>query len=153
MVDLLRAKLELQGGDTSGYDRLRGRIVEMEDIQDQARDAIQQLSEAVDKLQSPALKIGTLLDLLKDDTALVAVGGSDYICNIADGVEPTELETGMRVSLNEAYALTDTYGIDSSGPVLKVKEVLRGGRLRVGNDSGISDVLVRVLEREAQDSA
>ena len=36
---------------------LRHRIVEMEELQDQARAAVEKLSDAVEKLRAPALRL------------------------------------------------------------------------------------------------
>jgi proteasome-associated ATPase len=52
------------------------------------------------------------------------------------------LETGTRVLLNEAFAVTDAFGFDKNGPVVRIVELLSDGRLRVGNETGISDLVV-----------
>src|SRR5581483_4449835 len=54
----------------------------------------------------------------------------------------TVLEPGMRVLLNEAFAVTDSFGLDKSGPVVKIAELLSDGRLRVSQEAGISDAVV-----------
>jgi proteasome-associated ATPase len=46
------------------------------------------------------------------------------------------------VLLNEAFAVTDIFGLDKNGPVVKVAEILADGRLRVGQEAGISDAIV-----------
>jgi proteasome-associated ATPase len=104
--------------------------------------AVEQLSEAVDKLRSPALRLGTLLQRLDEDRALVCASGTDYVCNVDPTLLEATLETGARVLLNEAYAVTDTFGLDKNGPVVKVAEILADGRLRVGQEAGISDAIV-----------
>ena len=52
------------------------------------------------------------------------------------------LETGTRVLLNEAFAITDVFGFEKNGPVVRITELLTDGRLRVGNETGISDAVV-----------
>jgi len=121
---------------------LRRRIEEMEELQDQARNAVEKLSEAVDKLRAPALRLGTLLQKLPKSRALVCVNGTDYVCNLDPAIPEASLETGTRVLLNEAFAVTDSFGFDKNGPVVKIVEPLSDGRLRVGNESGISDLIV-----------
>jgi len=142
LVDLIAHKMALQGSVPPDVTLLRRRIEEMEELQDQARNAVEKLSEAVDKLRAPALRLGTLLQKLPKSRALVCVNGTDYVCNLDPAIPEASLETGTRVLLNEAFAVTDSFGFDKNGPVVKVVELLSDGRLRVGNESGISDLVV-----------
>jgi proteasome-associated ATPase len=125
-----------------GLAMLRRRIVEMEEMQDQARTAVEKLSEAVEKLRAPALRLGTLLQRLGNGRALVCVNATEYICNLDPSLPEASLETGARVLLNEAFAVTDVFGFDKNGPVVRITELLPDGRLRVGNETGISDAVV-----------
>ena len=142
LVDLISHKLAMQGPVPPDIAMLRRRIEEMEELQDQARSAVEKLSEAVDKLRAPALRLGTLLQRLPKSRALVCVNGTDYVCNLDPAIPEVTLETGTRVLLNEAFAVTDSFGFDKNGPVVKVVELLSDARLRVGNESGISDLVV-----------
>lgn len=144
LCDLIRMRLRYAGADADGVDfaLLRNRVEEMEEIQDQARGAIEKLSAAVEKLRAPALRLGTLLQRIGEDRALVCANGTDYVCNVDPELPETALEVGTRVLLNEAFAVTDSFGLDKSGPVVKVSEVLGDGRLRVGQEAGISDTIV-----------
>jgi proteasome-associated ATPase len=121
---------------------LRRRVEEMEQMQDEARNAVEKLSEAVDKLRAPALRLGTLLQKLAKSRALVCVNGTDYVCSVDPALPDASLETGTRVLLNEAFAVTDSFGFEKNGPVVRVTEALSDGRIRVGNESGISDAVV-----------
>jgi proteasome-associated ATPase len=142
IVDLMAHRLVMQGAAPPDISVLRQRVAEMEETQDQARVAIEKLSDAVDKLRAPALRLGTLLQKLPKARALVCVNGTEYICSLDPSIPEVSLETGARVLLNEAFAVTDTFGFDRSGPVVKVTELLSDNRLRVGNESGISDLVV-----------
>ena len=142
LVDLIAHKMAMQGSVPTDVTVLRRRIEEMEELQDQARTAVEKLSEAVDKLRAPALRLGTLLQKLPKSRALVCVNGTDYVCNLDPSIPEPSLETGTRVLLNEAFAVTDSFGFDKNGPVVKIVELLSDGRIRVGNDSGISDLVV-----------
>jgi proteasome-associated ATPase len=142
LVDLIAHKMSMHGSVPHDVTLLRRRIEEMEEVQDQARSAVEKLSEAVDKLRAPALRLGTLLQKLPKGRALVCVAGTDYVCNLDPSIPEVSLETGTRVLLNEAFAVTDSFGFDKNGPVVKVVESLSDGRLRVGNESGISDLVV-----------
>jgi len=138
-----RVKLELATeGSAPSMSLLRHRIVEMEELQDQARTAVEKLTEAVEKLRAPALRLGTLLQKLANGRALVCVNGTEYVCNLDPALPEASLETGTRVLLNEAFAVTDSFGFDTNGPVVRITELLSDGRLRVGNETGISDAIV-----------
>ena len=142
LVDLISHKLAMQGSAPPDMMLLRRRVEEMEELQDLARNAVEKLSEVVDKLRAPALRLGTLLQKLPKDRALVCANGTDYVCNLDPAIPDGSLETGTRVLLNEAYAVIDSFGFDKNGPVVKVVEILSDNRLRVGNESGISDLVV-----------
>lgn len=142
LCDLISAHLQQLGANPWDLQILRQRVEEMEEIQDQARTAVEQLSQAVEKLKSPALRLGTLIQRIGEERALICVGGTDYVCNVDPALPPAVLESGTRVLLNEAFAVTDSFGLDKSGPVVKIAEVLSEGRLRVGQEAGISDSVV-----------
>jgi len=142
LLDIISHKLVVQGATPSDVTLLRRRIEEMEELQDEARGAVEKLSEAVEKLRAPALRLGTLLQKLPKGRALVCANGTDYICNVDPSLPEVTLETGTRVLLNEAFAVTDAFGFDKNGPVVRVTELLSDNRLRVGNESGISDAVV-----------
>ena len=142
LCDAVVFRLRQLGVDTSDLMLLRNRVEEIEEMNDQARVAVEQLSTAVDKLRSPALRLGTLIQRISEERVLACVGGTDYVCNIDPALPEAALEAGTRVLLNEAFAVTDSFGLDKNGPVVKVAEILADGRLRVGQEAGITDVIV-----------
>jgi proteasome-associated ATPase len=142
LCDAVAFRLRQLGVDTSDVMVLRNRVEEIEETNDQARVAVEQLTEAVDKLRSPALRLGTLIQRINEERALVCAGGTDYICNVDPSLPEAALESGTRVLLNEAFAVTDTFGLDKNGPVVKIAEILPDGRLRVGQEAGITDAIV-----------
>lgn len=142
LVDVISHKLLVQGTLPTDMGLLRRRVEEMEEMQDDARHAVEKLSEAVDKLRAPALRLGTLLQKLAKARALVCVNGTDYVCSVDPALPDAAMETGTRVLLNEAFAVTDSFGFEKNGPVVRISEVLSDGRLRVGNETGISDAVV-----------
>jgi proteasome-associated ATPase len=135
-------RLQYQGADGQDMSLLRDRVEELEEIQDEARTAVEQLTAAVEKLRAPALRLGTLIQRVGEERGLVCVGGSDYVCNVDPALPEDQLAAGTRVLLNEAFAVTDAFGLDKSGPVVKIAEILPDGRLRVGQETGISDAVV-----------
>jgi len=142
LCDLIRMRLQYVGADGPDVGLLRARVEELEEIQDEARSAVEQLTAAVEKLRAPALRLGTLIYRVGEDRGLVCVGGTDYVCNVDPALPAEELAAGTRVLLNEAFAVTDSFGLDKSGPVVKIAEILPDGRLRVGQETGISDAVV-----------
>ena len=142
LLDGVTQDLARQGAVPPTIGLLRHRIAEMEELHDQARVAVEKLSEAVEKLRAPALRLGTLLQKLEKGRALVCVNGTEYVCNLDPGLPEVSLETGTRVLLNEAFAVTDVFGFEKNGPVVRITELLADGRLRVGNETGISDAIV-----------
>jgi proteasome-associated ATPase len=138
-----RVKLEFAThGMSPSMAALRRRIADMEELQDEARAAVEKLTEAVEKLRAPALRLGTLLQRLENGHALVCASGSEYVCNVDPSLPEASLETGTRVLLNEAFAVTAAFGFEKNGPVVRITELLSDGRLRVGNETGISDAVV-----------
>jgi proteasome-associated ATPase len=142
LCDLIGLRLHQEGDHAPDVSLLRDRVAEMEEIQDEARTAVEQLSAAVEKLRAPALRIGTLIQGIGEDRALVCVGGTDYVCNVDPALPETVKQAGTRVLLNEAFAVTDSFGLDRSGPVMKISEALADGRLRVGQEAGLGDMVV-----------
>src|SRR5262245_43587348 len=69
-------------------DPVRGELIELrmeasdqEEMVAEARQTIEKLDAIVKKLSSPANRIGTFLTAQGPETALIVVGGSDYLCN------------------------------------------------------------------------
>lgn len=100
----------------------------------EAMQVIQEYEEAYQKLTSPANRIGVFLDKPDEGVALIAVGDSEYYANIDPKLENPNFKVGTRVKVNEAFAVIGDLGYHPAGPVVRVQEVLEGGRLRVGSD-------------------
>ena len=122
VLDLVQERLKFMGVPSQDHQLLRRRVEEMEEIQDKAREALEKLSNALDKLRSPALRVGTFLEIRPDGTACVMAGGTEYVCAVDPTLDKSALETGTRVALNEAFALIEILGLDTHGPILKVTE-------------------------------
>ena len=122
---------------------LRVEVADMEDMTVEARRTIEKLDAVVKKLSSPANRIGTFLVGQSSDTALIVVGGSDYLCNVDPRVELRGLRRGSRVLVNEAFAIVGDLGFDKLGPVVKINEVLGPDRLRVGTDHGQQSLVLQ----------
>jgi proteasome-associated ATPase len=143
LVDKLLSSLP--EGDPSRFDlfRLRQQIQEHEMTLSEARAAIEKMDEVIKKVTSPANRIGTFLGFPKKDIAQVAVGGHDYFSNVDPRLDTQALKIGTRVLVNEAYVVVGDLGYDNSGPVGKINDVLKDGRLRVGQEHGAHSVILQ----------
>jgi len=144
LVDLVVSKLPPRHPAIMDMVYLRDRVTEVEEVNDQARQTIEKLDAVVEKLRSPAFRVGTFLMPVEPDKAHVCASGTDYVCRIDPQLPLTSLQVGQRVLLNEAFAIVQGLGFDRNGPIVRIDELLSGGRLRIGQESGlISSVLLR----------
>lgn len=123
---------------------LRRAIIEDEVTFQEARQAIVEMQETVEKLTAPANRIGTLLGFPKKGIARVIVGGSEYLANIDSRLDPHSFKIGFSVLLNEAYVIVGELGYSDAGPIGKIGDILPDGRLRVGQEPATQAV---ILER------
>jgi proteasome-associated ATPase len=143
LVDKLIAGL--RENDPVRFDlfRLRQQIQEHELTLTEARAALEKMDEVIKKVTSPANRIGTFLGFPKKEIAHIAVGGHDYYSNVDPRLDRDGLKIGTRVLVNEAYVVVGDLGYDNSGPVGKVTDVLKDGRLRVGQEHGLHSVILQ----------
>ncbi len=142
VLDLVAGKLPPRHTALMDLAYLRDRVAALEDMNDQARQMIEKYDEALEKLRSPAFRVGTFLSALEPDRAHVCVGGADYVCRVDPQIPLSSLQTGQRVLCNEAYAVVQGLGFDRGGPIVRVDEVLSDGRLRIGNEGGLTPLVV-----------
>ena len=144
LVDLIVAKLPPRHSAIMDMVYLRDRVAEVEEINDQARQTIEKLDAVVEKLRSPAFRVGTFIMPVEPDKAHVCVSSTDYVCRLDPQLPLASLQVGQRVLLNEAFAIVQGLGFERNGPIVRIDELLSGGRLRIGQESGlISSVLLR----------
>src|SRR5579872_267182 len=137
VVDLIVGKLPPRHSSILDMVYLRDRIAEVEEMNDQARQTIEKLDAIVEKLRSPAFRVGTFLMPVEPDKAHVCVAGTDYVCRLDPQIPLVSLQVGQRVLLNEAFAVVQGLGFDRNGPIVRIDELLSGGRLRIGQESGL----------------
>ena len=131
-------------------DPVRGELIDLrveagdlEELTTEARQTIEKLDAVVKKLSAPANRIGTFLAAQGSETALIVVGGSDYLANVDPRVNLRDLRRGTRILVNEAYAVVGDLGFDKSGPIVKINEVLGPDRLRVGTEHGHQSLVLQ----------
>ena len=125
---------------------LRKSVSETQGTMQEAQQALEKMEKIIQKLSSPANRIGTFLNAANAETAQIVVGGADYYCNADPRLSLASLKRGTRVLLNEAFAIVGDLGFDTTGPVAKVAEVIGDDRLRVGTEHGVQSI---VLQRGA----
>src|SRR5581483_2090446 len=105
LVDFIAGKLPPQHSSLMDLIYLRDRITALEEMNEQARQALEKLDEIVEKLRSPAFRIGTFLMPVELDKAHVCIGGTDYVCRVDPKIPLASLQMGQRVLCNEAFAV------------------------------------------------
>ena len=135
--------LELRRSILSDEGEFRERI---QAIQQEALRIHAEMEAQIEQLTSPANRIGTLLDLPKEDIARVIVGGSEYYANLDTQIDHATLKKGVSVLLNDAFVVVGELGYNDAGPIAKIAEVIPDGRLRIGQEPNAQTV---ILERSA----
>ena len=113
-------------------------------IQQEALRIHAEMEAQIEKLTSPANRIGTLLGLPKEDIARVIIGGSEYYANLDTKLDSKALKKGFSVLLNDAYVVVGDLGYNDAGPIAKIADVMPDGRLRIGQEPNAQSV---ILER------
>lgn len=113
---------------------LRSELAAQEKQGEERERLLAEYEEAYQKLTAPANRIGIYLRPLEDGKHLIALGDTDFVSLADPKATEGELESGVRVLLNEAYAIVGVLPPHESGTIVKVSEVLEDGRLRVGSD-------------------
>lgn len=142
LVDLIASKLPNRHSTLLDMVYLRERIAGLEEMNLQAQQALEKMDAIIEKLRSPAFRVGTFLMPIDPDKAHVCVGGTDYVCRIDPNIPLGSLQIGQRVLCNEAFAVVHSLGFDRSGPIVRIDELLSDGRLRIGQESGLTPVVV-----------
>ena len=121
---------------------LRMELEKQEADREQSRKLLAEYEEAYEKLTAPANRIGVFLrwlDAAKPEQALVALGDQEYVVMADPKVDRGLLSLGVRVRVNEAFAVIGVVGDDPDGRIAKVAEALADGRIRIGSDVPGSD--------------
>lgn len=124
--------------------RMRHLVLQDERMRKDTETECQKLKGVVEKLTAPANRIGTVLAVPAPGVARIVVGGSEYYAAVDPRLPEGELKVGIQVLVNEAFAVLQAMGYESSGPVVKVAECLPDGRIRIGQEpNGASSFVIR----------
>ena len=123
--------------------KLRHLLLQQGVSKQQQDTEFEKLKTVVDKLTSPANRVGTLLGLPDEGGARILVGGGEYYANVDPRLNAGELQVGAQVLVNEAYVVIRGLGYEDNGSILKVREVLEDGRVRIDQEPGRQDLILR----------
>jgi proteasome-associated ATPase len=122
--------------------QLRHRFIEITTATQQHESERSKMQMVIEKLTAPANRIGTLIGLPEDGVARIIVGGAEYYTNIDLQLDGDVPKVGHQILVNEAYVVIRSLGYDRSGPIVKVREVLTEGRLRIDQEAGRQGILI-----------
>ncbi|CAN5392906.1 proteasome ATPase [soil metagenome] len=148
LLDKLGARFANDDARAQNYlDALRQQLqTEGKDKEEQVK-LLAEYEEAYNKLTAPANRIGTFMEWLSepesangeprtdDLLALISLGDSEYVSQVDPKVDFDRLAAGVRVKVNEAFAVVGVLPPAPNGGLIKVGEVLDGDRLRVGDET------------------
>jgi proteasome-associated ATPase len=123
--------------------QLRHRLVEQAASFQQQDADIKKMQAVIEKLTAPANRIGTLLGHPDGGVARIMVGGAEYYANVDLRIEGEPLKIGHQILVNEAYVVIRSLGYDWNGPIVKVREILGDGRLRIDQEAGRPGTLIQ----------
>ncbi len=96
-----------------------------------AKAQIEALRAEVEKLTAPPSIYAIFSSLNENGTGNVYVSGRKMKVSLHPSINRTELRKGREVVLNEALNVVEVKGFDSQGEVVRLKDVLEGGRALV----------------------
>ncbi len=143
--------------ETQDRPQLQEKILDLRDALFQAQQSAQQyalkikvMEEAIEKLKSPAHRIGTVLGRGEEGLVRLVSGGTEYQAAVTPELEENEaLKTGDQVALNEGFVAIARLPLPTQGPLAKISAKLAGGQWLV--QAGNTETLV--LARDGLDAS
>ncbi len=97
----------------------------------EAKAQIEALRAEVEKLTAPPSTYAIFSSMNTDGTGNVYVSGRKMKVSLHPSIKGSALRKGQEVILNEALNVIEVKGFDSQGEVVRLKDVLEGGRALV----------------------
>jgi len=146
IIELIDQILE----ETSGQPLLQEKIFDLRDALFHSQQTVQQLSlkirtleEVVEKLKSPAHRIGTVLGKGEKDLYRMVVGGTEYQAAVVpELLENDFLKTGDQVALNEGFVAIAKLPLPAQGPLVRITSHLADGQWLVTGAAAGSETIV-----------
>lgn len=123
--------------------QLRHRVIELTTSAQGHEAERTKMRAVIEKLTAPANRIGTLIGLPEEGVARIVVGGAEYYASVDLQLEGDVPKVGHQILVNEAYVVIRSLGYDRSGPIVKIRDVLKEGRLRIEQEAGRQGILIR----------
>ena len=135
--------------ETSSQPLLQEKIFALRDALFHSQQVAQQLSlkiktieETVEKLKSPAHRIGTILGEGENGLYRMVVGGTEYQAAVSpELLENDALKTGDQVALNEGFVAIARLPLPEQGPLVRITGRLTGGKWLVSGQSAGSETI------------
>ena len=136
--------------ETADKPNLQEKIFDLRDALFQAQQLSQQhalkiktLEETVDKLKSPAHRVGTVLGIGEGGLYRLVVGGTEYQAAASPEILEKEiLQPGDQVALNEGFVAIAKLPKPDQGPIARIMTRLADGQWLVTGQSSNSETLV-----------
>lgn len=155
IIELIDQILE----ETSEKPGLQGKVFDLRDALLQAQQTAQQhaqkinsLEESIEKLKSPAHRIGTVIGSGLNDLYRLNVGGTEYQAAADPGIlDKDSLNVGDQVAVNEGYVIIEKLPFPQQGPISRLASRLSDGQWLVTGAGANSESMVTV--RQGLDSS
>jgi len=146
IVELIDQMLD----ETSEQPQLQEKVLDLRDALFQAQQMAEQyslkiktLEEAIEKLKSPAHRIGTVLGQGENGLVRIVSGGTEYQA-AADPelIEDEGLKTGDQVALNEGFVAISKLPLPIQGPMARISGKLQGDQWLIQAATGNTETIV-----------
>ena len=146
IVELIDQMLD----ETSEQPQLQEKVLDLRDALFQAQQMAEQyslkiktLEEAIEKLKSPAHRIGTVLGQGENGLVRIVSGGTEYqAAAVPELMEKEGLKTGDQVALNEGFVVIAKLPLPIQGPMARISGKLHGGQWLVQAATGNTETIV-----------
>ena len=146
IVELIDQMLD----ETSEQPQLQEKVLDLRDALFQAQQMAEQyslkiktLEEAIEKLKSPAHRIGTVLGQGENGLVRIVSGGTEYqAAAVPELMEKEGLKTGDQVALNEGFVAIAKLPLPIQGPMARISGKLHGGQWLVQAATGNTETIV-----------
>ena len=135
--------------DTQDQPQLQEKVLDLRDALFQAQQMAEQydqkiktLEEAIEKLKSPAHRIGTVLNQGEEDLIRLVSGGTEYQAAVLpELIKEVSLKTGDQVALNEGFVVIAKLPLPDHGPMARISGKLQGQQWLVQTASGNTETI------------
>jgi proteasome-associated ATPase len=137
--------------ETSEKPQLQEKVLDLRDALFQSQQMAEQyalkiktLDEAIEKLKSPAHRIGTILGQGENELFRIVSGGTEYQAAVApELMEGEGLKPGDQVALNEGFVAIAKLPHPTHGPMARISGKLQGGQWLIQGATGNAETIAQ----------